>query len=398
MTPCHVALAVSAWSLLTAFAPWVRRRLNAVMSNWPRSPSVPRPRSRTPSTGTPPSSSSGPATRRTRSASKRSLPAETGVWIVNTLSRRTRAQASSRAAPAATYSRARSASRNAEWPSLRCQTAGARPSARTARTPPMPSTSSWWSRISRPRTYRMWLIGRSSTAFSGDVGVEQEDRDAPDLGEPDRDREVAPGQVDRDGQGQPVRVLDPRDRQAAQVVVGVVVLLVAVGIDRLAEVALAIEQPDPDERQGHVAGRLHVVAGEDPETTRVDAQRLVDAVLGAEVGDRPVELVGVLAAEPVVRAVGHVPVEVGQHVVVLGQELPVVEQAGPLGRAADDRDRVAVARPRRPVDQAPQVPGPRVPGPVEVVGEAAKAFEPGWEGEAGRRDRRYGDGVHARAS
>ena len=52
--------------------------------------------------GTPPASSSGPATRRTRSASKRSLPAETGVWIVNTLLRRTRAQASSSVAPPAT--------------------------------------------------------------------------------------------------------------------------------------------------------------------------------------------------------------------------------------------------------------------------------------------------------
>ena len=82
--PCQVALAVSAWSLLTALAPCVRRRLNAVMSNWPGSPSVPSPSSRTFSTGTPPASRSGPATRRTRSASKRSLPAETGVWIVNT--------------------------------------------------------------------------------------------------------------------------------------------------------------------------------------------------------------------------------------------------------------------------------------------------------------------------
>ena len=82
----------AAWSLLTALAPFVSRRLNAVMSNWLGSPSVPR--ARAPgrcSTGTPPPAvaASGPATRRTRSASKRSLPAETGVWIVNTLFRET---------------------------------------------------------------------------------------------------------------------------------------------------------------------------------------------------------------------------------------------------------------------------------------------------------------------
>ena len=96
---------------------------------------------------------------------------------------------------------------------------------------------------------------------------------------------------------------------------------------------------------------LHVVAGEDAEAARVDAERLVEAVFGAEVGDRAVERVAVAALEPVVRAVGHVAVEVGQDVVVLGQELGVVEQARPVGRTADDRDRVAVARPGRPVDR-----------------------------------------------
>ena len=65
-----------------------------------------------------------------------------------------------------------------------------------------PRTSSWWRRISRPRTYRMLVIGRSASAFSGDVRVEQQDRDAADLGEPDRDRQVAPGQLDGDRQGQ----------------------------------------------------------------------------------------------------------------------------------------------------------------------------------------------------
>ena len=94
----------------------------------------------------------------------------------------------------------------------------------------------------------------------------------------------------------------------------------AVGVDRLAEVAVAIEQPDADERQGHVAGGLHVVAGQDAEAARVDAERLVEAVLGAEVGDRAVERVAVAALEPVAGAVGHVAVEVGQDVVVLGQE------------------------------------------------------------------------------
>ena len=61
MTLLQVALAVSAWSWLTAFAPWVSRRLKAVMSNWPRSPSVPSPSSRT----------ARPARRRRRAADRR---------------------------------------------------------------------------------------------------------------------------------------------------------------------------------------------------------------------------------------------------------------------------------------------------------------------------------------
>ena len=80
----------------------------------------------------------------------------------------------------------------------------------------------------------------------GQVRVEQQDRDAPDLGQPDRDGEVATGQLDGDGQRQPGGVLHAPERQAGQVVVGVVVLLVAVGVDGLAEVALAVQQPDAD--------------------------------------------------------------------------------------------------------------------------------------------------------
>ena len=161
----------------------------------------------------------------------------------------------------------------------------------------------------------------------GDIRVQQQDRHPSDLSEPHRDGQVPTGELDRDGQRQAVLVLHPRQRQAAQVVVGVSVLLVAVGIDLLAEVTLAIEQPDPDERQGHVAGGFHMIAGQDAQSARVDPDRLVEAIFGAEVGDRSGELGAVLAPEPVTGAIGHVLVEVGQDIVIFGQELLVVEQA-----------------------------------------------------------------------
>ena len=160
------------------------------------------PRSR--STGRRPCS----AARRRRGADRRPgargprrsarCPRTTGVWIVNTLLRRTAANASSRDRPSATSSRARSTSRNAEWPSLRCQTAGSRPSARSARTPPTPRTSSWWSRISRPRTYRMWVIGRSASSLSGMSVSSSSTGHAADLDDPDGREQVAAGQRDAD--------------------------------------------------------------------------------------------------------------------------------------------------------------------------------------------------------
>ena len=120
----------------------------------------------------------------------------------------------------------------------------------------------------------------------------------------------------------------------------------AVGVDRLAEVALAVQQADADERQRHVAGRLHVVAGKDAEAARVDAERLVEAVLGAEVGDRAVERVGVLALEPVVGAVGHVRVEVAQDsrysAMKFGSSSSSAQSIGPC----EDRDRDCDSAPR----------------------------------------------------
>ena len=76
-------------------------------------------------------------------------------------------------------------------------------------------------------------------------------------------------------------------------------LLVTVRVDGLAEVAVAVEQADGDERQGHVRGGLAVIAGEHTQAAGVDGQRLVQPVLGAEVGDRAVQRAAVIAVEPV---------------------------------------------------------------------------------------------------
>ena len=226
-----------------------------------------------------------------------------------------------------------------------------------------------------------------------DVGVEQEDRDPADLGDPDRDgrgRDPAAGRVTRSGVA--VGVGRPEQRQAVEVVVGVGVLLVAVGVDRLAEVALAVEQPDADERQGHVAGRLHVVAGQDAEPARVDPERLVEPVLGAEVGDRAVERGRVLAVEPVVRAVGQVRCRsragsTGTRPADPGSRASRPSGSGPraAGSGCDSAPRPA------PSSRLNRARAPGMPGPPQVVGQPAQAFELGWEPERDAGQRRDAD-------
>ena len=121
-----------------------------------------------------------------------------------------------------------------------------------------------------------------------DVGVEHQHRHAgpPAPSTPRRARR-GPGRSMGTVSTPPAGRLHGQDGQPREVVVGVDVLLEAVGVHRLAEVARAVEQAHADERHAEVARRLAVVAGEDAEAARVDAERLVDPELHREVGDRP---------------------------------------------------------------------------------------------------------------
>ena len=65
-------------------------------------------------------------------------------------------------------------------------------------------------------------------------------------------------------------------------------MLPAGGVDALAEVALAVHEPDRDQRQGLVGGLLEQVAGQRAEAAGVDGQRDVDPVLGAQERDRAI--------------------------------------------------------------------------------------------------------------
>ena len=83
------------------------------------------------------------------------MPAGTGVCVVKTVPALDSSSASSKDSPTARYSLIRSRPRKPAWPSLVWNTSGSgcpviAQNARTARTPPMPSSSSWRSLCSVP--------------------------------------------------------------------------------------------------------------------------------------------------------------------------------------------------------------------------------------------------------
>ena len=105
-----------------------------------------RPRANSSSIDTPHSAANAVKYFSNKPPSNWSIPAETGVWVVNTLPARTASTATANGMPAATCSWIRSKPRNPAWPSLVWKTSGSMPSARRARTPPIPSMISWRSR------------------------------------------------------------------------------------------------------------------------------------------------------------------------------------------------------------------------------------------------------------
>ena len=114
----------------------------------------------------------------------------------------------------------------------------------------------------------------------GEVGVEQVQRDLADVGPPHPGPYRVAGEIDRHceaGVGEPERL---------GVHVDGPLLLPAVGVELLVEVALGVQQANPDERHTEIGRRLEVVTGENAEAARVLRERLGDAELGREVRHR----------------------------------------------------------------------------------------------------------------
>ena len=78
---------------------------------------------------------------------------------------------------------------------------------------------------------------------------------------------------------------DRLHRHLVEVVFWIVFDLPAIAVEGLVEIAFAVEQADPDQGYAEIAGGFEMVAGEDAQASRVDAQIVGKAKFGREVSD-----------------------------------------------------------------------------------------------------------------
>ena len=160
------------------------------------------------------------------------------------------------------------------------------PSALSARTPPMPSTTSCWMRVSRSPPYRRAESSRSQARSPRDryrAGRARPGRGGRARRSPSTDRSPSGTAMMH---GLPVRRRGGVDRRVVPVQALVAFFLPALAGQALVEVTLRVHEPDADERHAEVRRFLAVIAGEHAEAARVDRQRLMERELGGEVGDR----------------------------------------------------------------------------------------------------------------
>ena len=147
-SPANISRLTAPCSLLTPLARWASRRpMHAMLNTFGSPPGGSAPSARMRSTGMPGVALPPPNARTIMSRGNRSIPAGTGVCVVNTVAARVASRASWKFSPAEMYSRMRSSPRNPACPSLVWKTSGSgvavtRLKARSARTPPMPSSIS----------------------------------------------------------------------------------------------------------------------------------------------------------------------------------------------------------------------------------------------------------------
>ena len=201
-----------------------------------------------------------------------------------------------------------------------------------------------------------------------EVGVEEDQRDTPDLRPPHRDAHVA--LTDRRFDLDPLDLVDGQVRAA---VLGVHLELASTLVDVLPAEALLVKEADRHERQAEVARRLQVVARQHAEAARVDGQALREAELEREVGDAERRL---RIHEPRVALV--VIAVRGLRLLEGSLDLWSFQGAAHsfLTQLGEEQDRVFARRlPELGVEAAEESLDAGLPGPEQVVCELLEFFE-----------------------
>ena len=199
------------------------------------------------------------------------------------------------------------------------------------------------------------------------VGIQQVHGDASDAELPDLNEHLAGGQFHRDLQILALGVFHRFQGQSVKVVDRIAFLLPPVGIQELAEITLLVEQAEPDQGIVLVAGRLQMVAREDPQTAGVHRQALGQAVFRGEVGDQfAIGRRGTLADSRIVHSASRT---VERQVALVGGGLL---QRG-LGNAAQQQHRIVPAfAPLDGIEAAEHRADHGFPTPDDVVGQLSQ--------------------------
>ncbi len=162
---------------------------------------------------------------------------------------------------------------------------GSIPIASSAFTPPMPSSMYCARRVSSSPMYRREVIQRAVSEFSGRSASSRNSGTRPTSVRQICATTSTSPTVTRDRDRLAVVAGDERRGQPVGVGVDPVLVLPTAVVDALAEVAVAVQEADRDQRPGAVGCLLEDVAGERSQAARVDREAAVEAVLGGEVRD-----------------------------------------------------------------------------------------------------------------
>ncbi len=243
----------------------------------------------------------------------------------------------------------------------------------------MPSRISCLIRWSWSPPYSWSVVAAQEIVVGLVVGVQQQQRHPTDLGDPDPRRQMAPaGHRHADRQVFTLAVEHPLDRETLRVVRGVVLLLPAVGGQRLPEIAEPVQQADTDDGHAEIGGGFQMVTGQDAKTARIVGQHLGDAELHREVSDGGRQRLADRHLMLIPPRVLQIMVEICCQTVHPGQERFVPCQFLQPGHrdGAEQFERIALEPgPQATVDIGEKVLARRVPGPSEVTDESTERVQ-----------------------